>query len=206
MTIFDLLLIVLALATASAIVIVPVALFLRRRSLAAVLSLSVLVAWFLYLGAGTAVAVMTPQHIMRLGENRCFDEMCYAVTGWNKTPSTNAGRSFYIVYVSISNRSRGRTQREIGRTGVLIDRSGRVYKVSIEGMRAITPVGGTPYPGLDTEVMPGQKVETKLVFELPEDVLYPGFALASNLAINPARIVIGDDDHFLHWPTVVPLN
>jgi len=26
------------------------------------------------------------------------------------------------------------------------------------------------------------------------------------LALNPARIVIGDEDHFLHWPTVVPLD
>jgi hypothetical protein len=26
------------------------------------------------------------------------------------------------------------------------------------------------------------------------------------LRLNPARIVIGDEDHFLHWPTVVPLG
>jgi len=30
--------------------------------------------------------------------------------------------------------------------------------------------------------------------------------LAANLAINPARIVLCDEDHFLHRPTVVPLG
>ncbi len=206
MTIFDLLLIVLVLATVAGIGTVLAALFFRRRALAAALLAAILGGWVLYLGIGTAVALTTPQHIMRLGEDRCFDEMCFAVTGWNRTPSTNAGKSLYVVDVRIANRSRGHVQREIGRKGVLIDRSGRVYEVSSEGMHAISPVNTAPYPGLDAEVAPAQALETKLVFELPQDVDYPGFALASNLAINPARIVIGDEDHFLHWPTVVPLD
>ena len=66
--------------------------------------------------------------------------------------------------------------------------------------------GRPPYPGLDAEVGPGQSLETTLVFDLPTDVDYPGFALESNLAINPARIVIGDEENFLHWPTVWPLD
>jgi len=61
--------------------------------------------------------------------------MCFAVTGWNRTASidtasagTNPQKNFYIVYVRITNRSRGRAQREIGRKGVLIDQSGRVLR------------------------------------------------------------------------------
>jgi hypothetical protein len=206
MTLFDLLLILLVLATIAGILIAAGCLLFRRRALAARLLLAILGAWILYLGAGTAVALETPPHIMRLGEDRCFDEMCFAVTGWNRVSSTNAGKSFYIVYVRISNRSRGRAQREIGRKGVLVDRPGRVYEVSSEGMRAVSPVNGAPYPGLDAEVGPGQTLETKLVFEVPESVDDPGFALGSSVAFNPARIVIGDEDHFLHWPTVVPLD
>jgi hypothetical protein len=73
-------------------------------------------------------------------------------------------------------------------------------------MDASTPPGAPPYPGLDAEVGAGQNLETRLVFDLPSNVDYPGFALGSNLKLNPARIVIGDEDHFLHWPTVVPLD
>ena len=206
MTTFDLLLIVLVLSTLAGGVTAVTSLFFGRRVIAARLVAAIAGGWLTYLGVGTAIALITPQHIMSLGEDRCFDEMCFAVMGWNRTPSTNAGKSFYIVYVRIANRSRGRAQREIGRKGVLIDRSGRVYEVSSEGMRAISPVNRAPYPGLDVEVALGKTLETTLVFELSQDVDYPGFALASNLAINPARIVIGDEDHFLHWPTVVPLD
>jgi hypothetical protein len=206
MTIFDLLLILLVLATVAGIVAAMAALLFRRRTLAAQSLVAIVAVWLLYLGIGTAVALMTPQHIMSPGEDRCFDEMCFAVMGWNRTPSKNEGKSFYIVDVRISNHSHGRAQREIGRKGVLIDRTGRVYEISRQGMRDLSPVNGVPYPGLDSEVAPGQSVETKLVFELPNDIDYPGFALGSNLTFNPARIVIGDQDHFLHWPTVVPLD
>jgi hypothetical protein len=213
MTLFDLLLIVVVLGTAAACVATVVALALRRWALGRRLVFAVVLVWAVYLGVGTFVAIKTPQHIMSLGEDRCFDEMCFAVMGWNRTPVTDiahsglkAGRVFYLVEVRITNRSRGRAQREIGRKGVLIDRSGRVYEVSMEGMRQLSEVGAPPFPGLDTEVGPGQSLTTHLVFELPEDVDSPGFALGSDLAINPARIVIGDEEHFLHWPTVVPLG
>jgi len=206
MTAFDLLLILMVLATVAGIA-AALAAFAFHRRVFALRSLAVIVgAWVVYLGIGTAIALMTPQHIMSLGEDRCFDEMCFAVMGWNRIPSTNAGKAFYLVDVRISNHSRGRVQREIGRKGVLIDRGGRVYEVSTQGMHALSPANGAPFPGLDAEVAPGQTLETKLVFELRDDVDYPGFALGSSLALNPARIMLGDEDHFLHWPTVVPLD
>jgi hypothetical protein len=206
MTIFDLLLILMVLGTAAGFVAVVVALALRRWKAVRRLALAGVLSWAVYLGIGTVVAMRAPQHIMARGEDRCFDEMCFAVTGWNRTQSRDVGRSLYVVGVRISNRARRRAQRELGRKGVLIDRSGRVYEVSKEGMHALVPAGGPAFPGLDAEVGPGQSIETKLVFDLPADVDYPGFALGSNLALNPARIVIGDEDHFLHWPTVWPLD
>ena len=136
MTIFDILLILLALATVAGIVTALVAMFFRRWALAARSLVAIVSAWVLYLGIGTAVALRTPQHILSFGEDRCFDEMCFAVMGYKRIPSTNAGKSFYLVDVRISNRSRGRAQREIGRKGVLVDRAGRVYEVSRQGMHA----------------------------------------------------------------------
>lgn len=206
MTIFDLLLIALVLATVLGIVVALIALFCGRRALAARITIAFAATWAVYLGAGTAVALLTPQRIVSFGEDRCFDELCLAVMGYNRTPSPNPGKSLYVVDLRISNHSRGRAQREIGRTGVLIDQTGHVYAASREAVRAVFPANESSYPGLDTMVVPGQNLNTKVAFELPVDVRDPGFALGSDLAINPARIVIGDEEHFLHWPTVVPLN
>lgn len=206
MTIFDLLLIVLVLATVLGIVGIVIALFCRRQALATRTIIAIVIGWALYLGAGTAVALLTPQHILSLGEDDCFDEMCFAVTGYHRVPSTNSGKAFYVVDVRISNRSRNRAQREKGRKGVLVDQAGHVTEVSRLAMQSLSSLDGASYPGLDAEVAPGQNLGTKLAFELPLDVRNPGFALGSDLALNPARIVIGDEKHFLHWPTVVPLN
>src|ERR1039458_1012217 len=105
MTVFDLLLILLVLATVGCVVTVLTALVFHRWALAGRCFASIAAAWAIYLGFGAAVAIEAPQHIVRLGEDRCFDEMCFAVTGWNRTSSTNAGKSFYPVYVRFSNRS-----------------------------------------------------------------------------------------------------
>ena len=167
MSIFDLLLIFLVLASVVGIVGALVELLFRRRALAARSLLAIAVAWAIYLGVGTAIAVMTPQHIVSIGEDRCFDELCFAVMGYNRTPSTNPGKSFYIVDVRISSRSRGRAQREIGRKGILIDRAGHVYEASREGMQALFPVQHAPYRGLDAEVSPGQLSRQSLCSNCP---------------------------------------
>jgi hypothetical protein len=199
-------LIALVLATGVTALVVIASVAKRRWAFAGKLLAGAVVAWVVYLGLGTLVAVKAPQHILAPGEDRCFDEMCFAVTGWNRMPSRNAGRSIYLVTVRITNQSRGRAERELGRKGVLIDRFGQVYEVSNQATRELSPANGPTFPGLDAEVDPGQRLETTLVFDLPNTVDYPGFALGSNLAINPARIELGDEDHFLHWPTVWPLD
>ena len=177
------------------------------RSLALLLGV-----WVLYLGAGTAVAILSPQKVMAIGEDRCIDEMCFAVTGFHRATKIEAGGAvtrprgvFYIVEARVSNHSRGRAEREAGRTGLVLDDAGRAYPVSPEGMQALALAEG-PLPGLDTEVASGQSVSTKLVFDLPAGVTHPAFTLSSSLAFNPATIVIGDDMHFLHKPTIVPLD
>jgi hypothetical protein len=148
---------------------------------------------------------------MSVGEDRCFDEMCFAVNGFHRAATIeNAGAVtrpqgvFMIVDVRISNRG-GHAQRENGRKGVLIDQSGRVYEVSQAGKQALAGASG-PLPGLDAKVDPGQSLDTKLVFDLPASAVHPAFALGSGLGFNPATIVIADEAHFLHKPTIVPLD
>ena len=212
MTIFDLLLILLVLATAVSMLTIAGSLLFRRWKLARRLATVPLSAWIIYLAAGTLIAVLAPQRVLPMGENRCFDEMCFAVTGFERTPTiqspagiTRAHGVYYIVSARVSSRSRGRTQREAGRIGGMVDASGYKYQTSAEGMRAIAGTEG-PLPGLDTEVAPGQSLPTKLVFDVPADIQSPAFTLGTTLRISPARIILDSDEHFLHKPTIVRLQ
>lgn len=165
MSLFDLLLILLVLGTAVGAVVSVVALFLRRWKPVGWLVVSLVAAWIVYLGAGAAVAFLTPQRTMPIGEDRCFDEMCFAVTGFRRTQAIETARgvtkpqgAFLIVDVRISNRSRGRAQRENGRKGVLIDQAGQIYEVSRLGMQALAGADGQ-LPGLDARVGPGKSFD-----------------------------------------------
>jgi hypothetical protein len=215
MSIFDLLLILLVLATAAALLLVLAALVTRHFKSAARVFAATLAVWLLYLAAGAAVALLTPQRIVPLGQDRCFDEMCFAVTGFQRVPSIASPAGlvrpngvFLIVDVRISNQSQRHPQREAGRAGELVDDSNRVYQPSPAAIQALAQAqnpSADPLPGLDATVQPGQSLTTRLVFDIPATATHPAFVLTSHLAVNPARLVIADDAHFLHKPSIVPL-
>ena len=211
MSIFDLLFILMALGTAGVFLMAIGAVFRRRwvfleRSLGGLLA-----AWVIYLSAGAVVAMATPQRIQPIGTDRCFDEMCFAVIGFQRTSRIESASGaqahgiFYIVTVRVSSRSRGKAQHEAGRNGVMIDDTGQSYNVSAEGTKALAAVEG-PSPSLETDLNPGETVVAKLVFDLPANVKRPGFVLGSNLVFYPPRIIIADEMHFLHKPTVTWLE
>lgn len=215
MTIFDLLLILLVLATAAVFLLALAALVTRHFKSAARLFASILAVWLVYVAVGTTVAVLTPQHTVPLGQDRCFDEMCFAVTGFQRSLSiaspvglVHPNGVFLIVDVRISNQSQRHPQREAGRAAELVDESNHVYQPSPAAMQALAQTqnpNADSLPGLDATVQPGQSLTTRLVFDIPATAARPAFVLTSRLALNPARLVIADDDHFLHKPTIVPL-
>jgi hypothetical protein len=212
MSIFDLLLILIVLATGVTFLVTIGSLLFRRWTFAGRLFASTLAVWAMYLAIGAAIAIFTPQRTLAVGEDRCFDEMCFTVTGFERTPTiespgsvTRAHGVFLIVDARVSSRSHGRAQREVGRKGLVVDQTGKTYEVSPEGMATLARIEG-PLPGLDAEVAPGQSVATKLVFDVPADILHPAFTLGTNLSVFPPRIIIANDEHYLHKPTVVPLN
>jgi hypothetical protein len=211
MSLFDLLLILIVLSTAVGLVTVVIAALLRRWKLSLRILVGIVAIWAVYLAAGTGIALITPQRVMAIGEDRCFDEMCFAVMGFRRArtiesdPAISARGNYLIVDVRISNRSHGRAEREAGRKAVVLDQMGHVYEVSRQGQESLSKLQGTT-PGLDAEVGPGQSVNTNLVFDLPVDINHPALALDSGLAFNPSWIVIGDEMHFLHKPTIVRLE
>lgn len=215
-TLFDLLLILLVLATGAALLLALAALVTRHFKSAARVFATTLAVWVVYLAAGAAVALLTPQRSIPLGQDRCFDEMCFAVSGFRRVPSiaspgglVRPNGVFLIVEVRISNRSQGHPQREAGRAAEPVDESNRNYLPSAAAMLALAQAqnpSSAALPGLDATVDPGQSLTIPLVFDIPVTTTRPAFVLTSHLAVNPARLVIADDDHFLHKPTVVPLD
>jgi hypothetical protein len=212
MSIFDLLFIATVLGTIGVFFAAVGAIFRRRWTFVRRSLGGLLVLWGIYLVVGTAIAIMTPQRIQPIGANRCFDEMCFAVSRFRRVPRIERGRHvaqahgvFYIVDVRVSSKSRGRAQHEAGRKGILIDELGRIYDVSVEGTQALAATEG-PSPGLDTDLSPGETALAKLIFDLPSEVKRPGFALESSLVFYPPRIIIGDEMHFLHKPTITLLE
>jgi hypothetical protein len=212
MSIFELLLLAMALGTVIAFVTIVIGMLRRQWIFVRQLLGSLLFVWILYLTVGAIIAISTPQRIVAIGSERCFDEMCFSVTGFRRAPRIEGGGSvtlahgiFYILDVRVSSKSLGRSQHETGRKAMLIDAGGHVYDLSAEGMRALRNVEG-PSPSLDSDLQPGESVLAKLVFDLPKDVKRPVFTLGSSLLIYPPRIVIADDMHFLHKPTIVPLD
>jgi hypothetical protein len=61
-----------------------------------------------YLLIVALVAIMAPQKVILKGQDRCFDEMCFAVTDLNITPAIGNGRQqlraggrFYLVTIRV---------------------------------------------------------------------------------------------------------
>ena len=88
----------------------------RQRALALVVGWATCVA--IYLGVVVAVALVSPQRIFAIGEDRCFDDWCVAVRDVTVTHEMGTGvdaikanGQFYVVTIRLSNHARGRSQR-----------------------------------------------------------------------------------------------
>jgi len=143
-----------------------------------------------YIGIVGLVAVATPRRIIALGEERCFDDWCIAVTRANRQGS------IYTVTLRLSNRARRVEQREKGVHIYLTDRQGRRFDP------APTPAA---IP-LDVRLQPGEADETERSFNVPNDARDVGLVVAHEGSFCfPGCFIIGEDANPLRKPAVVPL-
>jgi hypothetical protein len=193
-TIFDLLFLALVLATAIGAIAVLILLLRGRFRSAGRWALIGAAVWAVYLGVGLIVALATPQRVLTAREERCFDEMCFGRAGVERG-AESGGLARLAVTVSTTNRGRGRAQREGGAEAFLLDSAGRRYR----------PVEANG-PGLDAAVTAGESVSTRLVFAVPAEARGLGLVVDHSYWLNPARIILGDEDHLGHKPTVIVLG
>jgi hypothetical protein len=111
---------------------------------------------------------------------------------------------YYVVTLRVSNRSRGRRQRETDVYTYLVDSRGGRIEVSPAGQGALghAGLGGAPPTSF---VDPGEAFESRLAFDVPEDATDLGFVKTSHGWL-PRLLIIGEHGSFLHAPTIVPLS
>ena len=194
MTISDLLFIGIFLATVL-ILCASAFIALRGRPGQAVRLLSMYgIGLVIYLGLVAVVSLTSPQRIMALGENRCFDDWCISVDDITRSDSPTG--AIYSVTLRMSSRARRVSQRENGLAVYILDEKGRRFEATADP-------AAEPFNSL---LQPGQSITTVRTFEVPatssQSVLVVGHEGAFNF---PGMVIIGDDSSLFHKPTIVRL-
>lgn len=190
MTIFEPLFLLLVLAAAIVIVWAAVA-AVRGRSRAARRAL-------VRLGAGAAiymlivfvVSMATPRRAYRVGDTRCFDDWCIAVTSATRPTPTSV-----TVGLRLSSRAKRVAQRELGTVVYLVDSAGSRYD----------PVADPTAVPLDTRLLPGQAVDTRRTFAVPGDARGLALVYTHEGGFPIWAFIIGENE-WAHGPPMVQLG
>ena len=208
----DLLFIVIVLASVVTLAAAAVSALRGRRQYAARLLVRYLALAAVYLVALVIVSLVSPQRVLAIGEDRCFDDWCIAVENVAITPELGQGEhllrangAFYVVTVRLSNHARGRDQRAASAAIHLIDHQDRWHDASPGGQRAYEEAHGPIVP-LTATIPLGQSLTTVQVFDLPLDAHDVGLAVEHPAGFSPGRLIIGDEASLLHKPTIVRLE
>jgi len=209
---FDLLFIFIVLTTVVTLATAAVSTLRGRRQRAANLLVRYLAFAAIYLVALVVVSLVSPQRVLAVGEDRCFDDWCVAVENVTITPELGQGESllrangaFYVVTLRLSNRARGRDQRAGSAAIHLIDDLDRWHDASPRGQRAYVAQHG-PVAPLTATIPLGQSLTTVQVFDLPMESHDVGLAVEHPVGFSPGRLIIGDEASLLHKPTIVRLE
>ncbi|HEV7230735.1 MAG TPA: hypothetical protein VGO45_05370 [Bacteroidia bacterium] len=104
------------------------------------------------------------------GTDICFDDWCATVLKVEKTASLGTGLqsqgSFYILHVRMSNHALGIAQKPSEPRIHIVDSMGHSWSFSKEGQQALESGAGRQ-PDIGMRLQLGEKVETKLVFDIP---------------------------------------
>jgi len=210
--IFDLVFIVVVVATVVMLAMAAIAGLRGRRQRATSLLLRCGVVSAIYLGGVVVVSLLSPQRVLAIGEDWCFDDWCIAVD--SVTFASELGPSghpvkangvFYVVRLRLSNHARGRPQRATSAAVHLLDGLGHRYEVSHDGQSAYEAQDG-PTPPLTSTVPIGRSVTTVRLFDLPRDARQVGLTVEHPVGFSPGVFVIGDQASLFHRRTVVRLN
>lgn len=193
----ELLLLVLVSWTAIGVIGVTISLLRHERAKAVRHSLWIVAVWAVYMAILMTASLTQPQKVVAIGQDQCFDEMCFAVTGVQELPGylIQDGSRLIRVSVRISNHGKQKMQSEKLIQAYLIDKQGRRWEES-------TAVSGVR---LTARVAAGDSVESQPVFKVAGDATGLVLILTHGQR-QPGVLVIGDSDSLFHKRTVVWLG
>ena len=202
-TLFFLLTVLMLLSTIVAVIVTLVS---RRR----LPSRSILVGasiWLsLYITGMLMVSFLTPQTVLSLRQEKCFDDMCFSVTSVDITANLKAKQYvsmpqglFYIVTVQLRNAAIRAPAKPDNPLFTLVDQQGHTYAPSLLAQQSIGQA-----PTWNQQLQPGEIVPREIVFEVPNLLQQPGLLIAEGGW--PTMLIIGDENSFFHKKTEVRLT
>lgn len=209
MTIFDGVLILAVLGYVLALF--SVGYFLIRRQWRPAKRILLALASFLVVYAAVLVSVslLSPQQVLTMHQDRCFDDWCLSVEQVMQQPAIGSSPQrvrargvFELVTVRVSSRARSISQRALDAQVYLLDASGQRDDPDPDGQQALDTSGQGGQP-LDSELAPGGSFTRTLVFDVQKGSSQ--LALVVTHGLFPDVLVIGSEQSFLHKPTIIRL-
>jgi hypothetical protein len=210
MTIFDLVFLVAVLGCVVALF--SLFYFLLRRQWRRATRISLALVSFLVVYAATliSVALLSPQHVFAMHEDRCFDDWCISAERVVQVPALSAASAsvvahgvFYLVTVRVSSRAKGITQRALDVQVYLLDAKSQRYDPSTAGQQVLD-ASGQGGQQLTSELTPGASFTRTIVFDMPKYASH--LTLLVDHGLFPGMLIIGDEQSILHRPTIINLQ
>ena len=170
-----------------------------------------LLGWLgLYVLALLLASFTSRPSFVNTGGERCFDEMCYALTKLELRPTLGespkqlkASGQYYIMTIRLRSAAKRSAQKPSQPSVFVVDARGRRYTDMLNAGPELGLPSGQPLTAAqlwDRQIQPGESVSRTVAFDLPKDVPSPGLVVSEGLG-PLAAFIIGDENSFLHAPT-----
>ena len=157
-----------------------------------------------------SVSLVSPQQVLAMHQDRCFDDWCLSVERVAQQPTigsaptlVHASGVFDLVTVRVSSRARAASQRALDVQVFLLDARDQRYDPDQASQRVLDTdgQGGQPLASL---LAPGGSFTRTIVFDVPKGAAH--LALVVTHGLFPDVLIIGSDQSFLHKPTIIQLT
>ena len=210
MSIFDLILILAVLGSVVTLFVGGYFMLRHRWRQAGRVLLGLAIFLVVYAIVLVSVALVSPQQVLAMRQDRCFDDWCIAAeqvvqqSAIGSAPqSVSAQGVFELVTLRVASRARGISQRAVDVQVYLLDAHGQRYDPSPAGQQVLDARGQGGEP-LNSELAPGGSFIRTVVFDVPKGA--SGLALVVNHGLFPEVLIIASDQSFFHKPTIIPLS
>ena len=159
-------------------------------------ALSLAVVAGMYLLLLLSVSLIQKQKVIAVGQDQCFQNMCFAIVGIEHVPSLVTGDDAHVERVSIRVTNRGSSaDADTGIEAYLLDSRGRLSE----------PLAGLSGNRLNGRLAPHAQMLSQPMFRVAKDSAGLGIVLTHG-SWQRRRLTIGDSDSLAHRRTIVALG